>query len=41
VLALRANDVVHLVLHQLGKHAEPDTDAQGEQALLGRSDELP
>ena len=41
VLALRADDLVHLLLHQLAQHAEPDADAQREQALLGRSHELP
>ena len=41
VLALRAHDVAHLLLHQLAQHAEPDADAQREQALLGRSHELP
>ncbi len=33
VLALRAHDVVDLLLHQLGQHTEPDTDAQREQSL--------
>jgi hypothetical protein len=36
-LALRAHDLVDLLLHQLAQNAEPDTDAQREQALLRRS----
>ena len=40
VLALRADDLIDLGLHQLAQHAEPDTDAQREQTLLRRSDEL-
>jgi hypothetical protein len=35
------HDLVHLLLQQLVQNAEPDTDAQREQALLRRSDELP
>ena len=30
VMALRANDIVDLRLHQLVQHPEPDTDAQRE-----------
>ena len=41
VLALRAYDVVDLLFHQLGQHAEPDTDAQREQPLLRCPDQLP
>src|SRR6266540_3468751 len=41
VLALRADDLVDLLLHQLGEHAEPDTDAQGEQPFLRRAHQLP
>ncbi len=40
-LALGADHVVDLLLHQLAQNAEPDTDAQRKQALLRRSDELP
>jgi hypothetical protein len=40
VLALRADDVIDLLLHQLGQHPEPDTDAQREQALLRSADQL-
>ena len=32
--ALRADDVVDLLLHQLAQHAKPDADAQREQSLL-------
>ena len=28
MLALRAHHIVDLLLHQFGKHAQPDTDAQ-------------
>ena len=38
--ALRAHDLVDLELHQFVHDAEPDSDAQREQALLRRSDEL-
>ena len=41
VLALRTDDVVDLLLHQLGQHAEPDADAQREQSLLRCPDQLP
>ena len=40
VLALRADDLVDLLLHQLGQHAEPDADAQRQQPLLRRPDQL-
>src|SRR5437016_10799627 len=40
MLALRAHDLVDLELHQFVHDAEPDSDAQREQALLRRSDEL-
>jgi hypothetical protein len=40
VLALRADHLVDLLLHQLGEHAEPDPDAQREQPLLRRVHEL-
>src|SRR5215211_606473 len=41
VLAPRADDLDHLFLEQLGQHPEPDADAQGEQPLLRRADQLP
>jgi hypothetical protein len=41
VPALRADHLDDLFLHQLGEHAEPNTDAQGEQPLLRRTDQLP
>jgi len=41
VLALRADDVDDFLFQQLGQHAEPDADAQGEQPFLGRADQLP
>ena len=41
VLALRADDLHDLFLEQLGEHAQPDADAQREQPLLGRPDQLP
>ena len=40
VLALRADDIVDLLLHQLAQHAEPDTDAEREQPLLRCPNEL-
>jgi hypothetical protein len=40
VLALRANDLDELLLKQLDKDAEADTDAQGEQPLLRRPHQL-
>jgi hypothetical protein len=40
-LALGADDVGDLLLHQLGEHAEADADGECEQPLLRRSDELP
>ena len=40
VLALRADDLAYLLLHQLGHHAEPDAHAQREQPLLCCVDEL-
>src|SRR5439155_16888601 len=40
VLALRADDLVDLELHQLVNDAEPDTHAQREQALSRRPDKL-
>jgi hypothetical protein len=41
VLALRPNDLVDFLLHQLGEHAEPDADAEREQPLLRSADQLP
>jgi hypothetical protein len=41
VLAPRADDIDHLFLHQLGQHPEPDADAQRQQPLLRRADQLP
>jgi hypothetical protein len=40
VLALRAHDLVDLGLHQLVHDAEPDADAQREQPLPRRADQL-
>jgi hypothetical protein len=40
VLALRAHDLVELLLHQLGHDAEPDTHAQREQPLLRGAGQL-
>jgi len=34
VLALRADDLDHFLLHELGQHAQPDADAEREQSLL-------
>ena len=39
-LPLRPDDLGHLGLHQLMHDAEPDTDAQREQSLPRRADEL-
>ena len=41
VLALRPDDLIDFLFHQLGEHAQPDTDAQREQALLRSADQLP
>ena len=41
VLALRADDIVDLLFHQLAQHAEPDADAEREQSLLRCPDQLP
>jgi hypothetical protein len=41
VLALRADDLVDLRLHQLLQHAQPDADAQREQPVLRGLHELP
>src|SRR4051812_22191132 len=41
VAALRADDLVDLFLHQLGKDAEPDTDAECQEPLPRNPDELP
>jgi hypothetical protein len=40
VPALRADHLVDLFLEQLREHAEADTDAQGQQPLLRRADQL-
>ena len=40
VLALRSDDLVDLELHQLVHDAEADTDAERQQALPRRADEL-
>ena len=40
-LALRTDDIVDLLVHQLLQHAEPDADAQREQPLLRCPDQLP
>jgi len=39
-LALRAHDVVDLLFHQLGEHAEADADTQRQQPFLGCADQL-
>src|SRR5207244_993773 len=41
MLALYTDDADHLLFHQLGEHAQPDADAQGEQPLLRSADQLP
>jgi hypothetical protein len=41
VLALRADDIVDLLLHQLGEHAEANAHAQRQQSLLRRVHQLP
>src|ERR1700678_4849834 len=40
VLALRTDNIVDLLLHQLGQHPEPDTDAQRQQPPLRCPDQL-
>jgi hypothetical protein len=40
-LPLAPTTPVDFVLHQLGEHAEPDTDAEREQPLLRRPEQLP
>jgi len=40
VPALRAHDIADLFFHQLTQHAEPDSDAQRQQPVLRRPDEL-
>ena len=40
VLAPRADDLDHLFFQQLGQHTQADTDAQREQPLPGRTDQL-
>ncbi len=41
LLMLRADDLLDLGLHQLdARHVKPETDAQREQALPRRADEL-
>jgi hypothetical protein len=39
--ALRTDDVVYFLFHQLGQHAEPNAHAEGEQPLLRCPDQLP
>ena len=41
VLALRANELVHLFLQELRQHAQPNTHADREQPLPRRTDKLP
>jgi hypothetical protein len=41
VLALGTDDLDDFLFHQLGEHAQPDTDTQGEQSLPRRADQLP
>ena len=41
VLALGAHDFDDLFFQQLGQYSKADTDAQREQALLRRADQLP
>ena len=40
-LALRADDLVDLLLQQLSEHTEPDLDRQRQQSLLRRPHQLP
>ncbi|MDX6681558.1 MAG: hypothetical protein QOG94_1597, partial [Solirubrobacteraceae bacterium] len=40
VTALRPDDLIDLVFHQLGQHTQADTDAQREQSFLRGADEL-
>ncbi len=40
MVALRADNIVDLDLHQLVQHPEPDTDAQREQPVLRGVHEL-
>jgi len=41
VLALRADDLVDLLFHQLGERTEPGINARGEPPLLRRADQIP
>jgi len=41
VTALRPDDLLDFLFHQLGEHAEADTDAQCQQPLLRSADQLP
>ena len=41
VLALRPDDLIDLVFHQLGEHAKPDPNAEREQPLLRSAHQLP
>ena len=40
-LALRAHDLVNLLLHHLGQNTEPDADAERQQPFLRCPDRLP
>ena len=40
VFAPRADDLTHLLLHQLGEDAEADADRERQQPLLGRAGDL-
>ena len=39
-LALRADDLIDLLLHHRAQHTQPDADAQRQQSLLRRPDQL-
>jgi hypothetical protein len=41
VLALRAHDIIDLLLHQLAQDAEPNTNAERQQPLLRCPHEMP
>jgi hypothetical protein len=40
VAAIRADDLVDLLVQQLGQHPEPDPDREGEQPLLRGAGQL-
>jgi hypothetical protein len=41
VLAFRADNLDDFLLHQLGQHAQPDTDAQRQKPLPRYTNKLP